>query len=361
MAIDLHKSGYQVVAADRDPELLERLGTRHGIRVEATEINPGTIPALVRDADLVVGATPGFMGFRTMESVIRAGKHMVDISFCPEDFMALDPLAREHGVVVVADMGVAPGMCNALLGYHYPQMQVKAYRCLVGGLPFQREWPLQYKSAWSPMDCIEEYVRPARMRENGKEVVKPALSDSEIIEFDGIGELEAWNSDGLRSLLTSFPQIPHMVEKTLRYPGTVEYLRVLRELGYFSNETILVQGKEVRPVDVTAALLFPLFELEEGEGEFTVMRVEIEGVQGEQQVRHIYDLYDTYDESTGIHSMARTTGYAATGAAGLILSGRLTTPGVVPPEMTCTTDAHFRFMMDHLKQRGVHYRHTCVI
>jgi len=361
MAIDLRNTGYEVVAVDRDPVLLGPLQEKYGIRVREQEITPAAVPELVGDADLVVGAVPGAIGFRTMESVIRAGKHMVDISFCPEDYMELDTLARDHGVVVVADMGVAPGMCNAILGYLSGQIKVQSYRCLVGGLPFSRDWPLEYKSSWSPMDCIEEYVRPARFRQNGKDTVKPALSDTEIVEFEGIGPLEAWNSDGLRSLLRSFPGIPDMVEKTLRYPGTVEYLRVLRELGFFRSDAILVDKQQVRPLDVTAALLCPLFRLEEGEGEFTVMRVEVGGIQDGKPVRYVYDLYDEYDAASGIHSMARTTGYTATAAAGLILRGMLTGPGVLPPEKTAVDPVNFNYLMEYLGQRGVHYRHSVII
>ncbi len=352
VAIDLQKSGFRVTALDMQVENLKDLDAHHSVGVRQIDLLGEGFEGAIADADLVVGALPGAIGFRMMERVIRAGKNMVDISFCPEDFMELDPLARQYGVTVVADMGVAPGMCNALLGYHQAGMEVTAYRCLVGGLPVNREWPLEYKSSWSPMDCIEEYTRPARFRVGGKEVVKPALSDLEPVEFEGVGTLEAWNSDGLRSLLRSFPEIPHMVEKTLRYPGTVEYLKVLRELGYFSTETVDVQGTPVRPLDLTAALLFPRFRLEKGEEEFTVMRVIIEGREN-RQVQ--YDLYDAYDPSTGTTSMARTTGYACTGVARMMLEGMVDGPGVIPPERVAVKEENFRFLMNHLAERGVKY------
>ena len=356
IAIDLKVSGHEVIAVDLNQATLDELSAGHGITGICADFTGGHLAELVRDADLVLGAAPGSSGYRIMETVIRAGKNMVDISFCPEDFMELDPLAREKGVTLVADMGVAPGMCNAILGYHDRRMKVSSYRCLVGGLPFEREWPLEYKSSWSPMDCIEEYTRPARLREKGKNVTRPALSDLETVEFEGIGPLEAWNSDGLRSLLDSFPHIPRMVEKTLRYPGTVEYLRVLRELGYFSQQPVDVKGVPIRPVDLTASLLFPRFKLEKGEGEFTVMRVEIEGEEDGRIIRVTYDLYDEYQRESDTLSMARTTGYTATGAAGLILDGLLTRKGVIPPEGAAIEEAGFQYLINHLKERGVNYR-----
>ena len=355
IASDLNRSGYVVTSVDANAKALISLRNQEGIQTLQADFTGDHLIEMVRDFDLVIGAAPGALGFGIMERVIRAGKNMVDISFCPEDFMQLDSAAREKGVTVVADMGVAPGMCNALLGYHNERMEVRKYRCLVGGLPFDRPWPLEYKSSWSPMDCIEEYTRPARFRVDGRDVIRPALSDTELVEFDRAGTLEAWNSDGLRSLLTSFPQIPDMVEKTLRYPGTVKYLEVLRELGYFSTEPVEVEGRPVKPLDLTAALLFPIFKLEKGEKEFTVMRVTIEGVREGVPESFVYDLYDEYDPHTDTSSMARTTGYTCTGVAGLILNGLLTKKGVIPPEKVALTPEAFTFLLAHLEERNIHY------
>ncbi len=355
IAIDMKQNGHQVTAVDLNRPVLDDLEAAFGIQGVCADFTGDQLSGLLKDADLVMGATPGQFGYRVMETVIRAGKNMVDISFCPEDFMELDGLARKQGVRVVADMGVAPGMCNAILGYHQQRMEVSSYRCLVGGLPMEREWPLQYKSSWSPMDCIEEYVRPARLREQGENVVKPALSDLETVEFPGIGPLEAWNSDGLRSLLDSFPEIPDMVEKTLRYPGTVEYLRVLRELGYFSQEEVDVKGTKIRPVDLTASLLFPIFTLNKGEREFTVMQVVIEGREEGRFLVYTYDLYDEYHKESDTLSMSRTTGYTATGVAELILNGMLKETGVIPPEKATVDESNFRYLLKHLEERGVLY------
>lgn len=356
IAIDLKKSGYQVTSVDLNGEVLQELGKNYGISAIRTDFTGDHLLGMVQDFDLVVGAAPGNTGYGIMERVIRAGKDMVDISFCPEDFMKLDSLARDRGVTIVPDMGVAPGMCNAILGYHHARMVVDSYLCLVGGLPFERNWPLEYKSSWSPMDCIEEYTRPARFRVDGKNIIKPALSDQEPVVFEGIGTLEAWNSDGLRSLIHTFPHIPSMLEKTLRYPGTVDYLRALRELGYFSQEEVEVKGHRIRPIDLTASLLFPQFKLEKGEREFTVMRVIVEGKEKGKSARYEYNLYDEYDQGTDTYSMARTTGYTCTGVANLILLRMFSEKGVIPPESVAVKEENFRYLLQHLDERGVEYK-----
>jgi lysine 6-dehydrogenase len=304
----------------------------------------------------VVGAVPGFMGFETCRTVIECSKNMVDISFFPEDPFLLDELAKEKGVTVVTDCGVAPGMGNIILGYHNKKMKVNRYECLVGGLPVVREWPYEYKAVFSPIDVIEEYTRPARYVQNGALVTKEALSDAELIHFDEVGTLESWNSDGLRSLIKTMPHIPDMIEKTLRYPGCIEYLRVLRETGFFSYEELDVKGVKVRPIDVTARLLFPKWKLKPGEEEFTVMRVRMEGEENKQQRKIQYHLFDKTEATTGTLSMARTTGYTCTAAVHLVVNGQFSRKGISPPEFLGEEEKNFQFIISYLKERGVHYK-----
>ena len=256
MAIDL-SGKFDVTAVDINEDALDRI-SGSGVKTQRLDFtHEERLKNIIAEADLVVGAVPGFLGFQTVKRVIESGKNMVDISFFPEDPFALDELARQENVTVVTDCGVAPGMGNVILGYHNKRMNVSDYECLVGGLPVVREWPYEYKAVFSPIDVIEEYTRPARYVQSGVMVVKEALSDPELIHFDGVGTLESWNSDGLRSLIKTMPNIPNMIEKTLRYPGCIEYLRVLRESGFFSYEEVEVKGVKVRPIDVTAKFLFP--------------------------------------------------------------------------------------------------------
>jgi saccharopine dehydrogenase-like NADP-dependent oxidoreductase len=310
---------------------------------------------VIEPFDLVVGAVPGFLGLQTARTVIEAGKNMVDISFFPEDPFQLDDLAKKKNVTIVTDCGVAPGMGNIILGYHNKRMKVNAYECLVGGLPMVREWPYEYKAVFSPIDVIEEYIRPARYVQNGAVVVKEALSDPELIHFDGVGTLESWNSDGLRSLIRTMPGIPDMIEKTLRYPGCIEYLRVLRESGFFSYDEIDVKGVKIRPVDVTARLLFPKWKLKPGEEEFTVMRIRIKGQENGTEKLYEYNLLDRTDRATNTLSMARTTGYTCTAAVHLVIDGKFNRKGICPPEYLGEDEVHFNFVINHLKDRNVTY------
>ncbi len=352
IAIDLN-TNFQVTSVDINSEALEKLKSIHGISVINADLSDTeNLKKIVANYDLVIGAVPGFMGFNTVKAVIEAGKNIVDISFFAEDPFELDELAKKHNVTAIVDAGVAPGLGNVILGYHNKRMKVNDFRCLVGGLPLVREWPFEYKAVFSPIDVIEEYVRPARYVQAGQLVVREALSDAELIYFDNVGTLEAWNSDGLRSLAVTM-DIPNMIEKTLRFPGTIEYLKVLRNTGFFSYEEIEVNGNKIRPIDLTAKLLFPKWKLKEGEGDFTVMQIDVSGVENDKNIHYVYNLYDVYDAENKTISMARTTGYTCTAIANLVLNKQFARKGICPPEFVGEDENNFNFILDYLKQRKV--------
>jgi len=357
MAIDLIPK-HQVTLTDINQDVLDRVEKKYSdlstIQLDVT--SKKELQRIVREFDLVINAVPGFLGFETLKSTIEAGKDVIDIAFCPENTLELDALAKEHHVTAIVDCGVAPGMGNVILGYYNEMMEVTDFECLVGGLPKVKKWPFYYKAPFSPVDVIEEYMRPARYVENGKVVVREPLTDCEYVDFDRVGTLESFNSDGLRSILITMPHIPNMKEKTLRYPGHVEYIKVLKDSGFFSTAEMEINGTRVSPLSVTSKVLFKEWKLGETEEELTVMRVTLKGKnsQGEPE-EVVYELYDEYCPETQTSSMARTTGYAATAAANLFLDGLFTEKGVFPPELVGKYKSCFDYFLSYLEERDIHY------
>jgi lysine 6-dehydrogenase len=287
IALDLAKDPrFEVTLADRDPASLAEPRSRFPIVTLLRDLSdPATIHDLVKDYDIVVDALPGFLGYRTFKTVIEAGKNIVDIAFFIEDPFEADAIARKNNVTAIMDCGVAPGMCNILIGYaNHLLDETEEVLYFVGGLPEIRKWPYEYKAVFSPVDVIEKYTRPARYIENGVLVTRPALSDPELMNFPGIGTLEAFNTDGLRSLAFTI-KAKNMKEKTLRYPGHIAKMALLRETGFFSYDPVEINGQKIRPIDLTTKLLFPLWKLKPGEVDITVMKVVVKGKKGNQTLR----------------------------------------------------------------------------
>ncbi|MBU0486491.1 MAG: saccharopine dehydrogenase NADP-binding domain-containing protein [Bacteroidetes bacterium] len=363
MAADLAAdSNLDVTVADINPKSLEKAkALNNAMKTLQKDLSkPEEVTLLVRDYDMAINAVPGWMGYQTLEAIIKAGKNVVDIAFFPEDPFQLDNLAKEMGVTAVMDCGVAPGMSNVLIGYadHLFDETLNA-EIYVGGLPVVREWPYEYKAVFSPADVIEEYTRPARYVENGALVIREALSDPEYMHFDGVGTLESFNSDGLRSLADTI-KAPNLKEKTLRYPGHIQIMKILRETGFFSKEPMNINGVEISPLDFTSKILFPAWQMKEGDEDVTVMKVIIDGMKDGRKLRYEYDLHDRFDKVSGVHSMARTTGYTATVALRMIAAGLYQQKGVSVPEFIGKHPECVKFLLDGLKQRNVVYQERII-
>ena len=365
MARDLARGGaLEVTAADTDSDSLRRLeeaARKDGgsIRTLPLDLSSGDSLSRALDGqDLAIGAVPGPLGFDTVRAVLEHGVDVVDISFFEEDAYELDDLARRGGRVALVDAGVAPGLSNLILGHYEARLQeTTRFECRVGGIPAVPEAPWEYKAPFSPIDVLAEYTRPARIRRGGEQRTLPALTDLETVELPGVGPLEAFNTDGLRTLLRT-SAVPDLVEKTLRWPGHADRIRVLRDSGFFEEEPVEVDGIRVAPLALSARLLFDVWHYRPGEEDLTVMRVVVEGRDERGAVRHTYDLYDRYDSATDVSSMARTTGYTATALARLVLDGSWSEPGISPPERVAAgSDALVRVLAD-LAERGVKVRHT---
>jgi len=358
MARDLSQDkDFEVTLVDISKKVLDKVAEGHEIITMVKDLSdPETVTSLVKDYDMVLSAVPGFMGYQTLKAIIEAGTDVVDIAFFPEDPFTLDALAKKNKVTAIVDCGVAPGMSNLLIGNAATKLDViDKVRIYVGGLPEVRIKPFEYKAVFSPVDVIEEYTRPARLVRNGETITLPALSEIEELNFPEVGTLEAFNSDGLRTLIDTI-ECGDMAEKTLRYPGHAQMMKLFRDTGFFNEDAVILSdGTSVRPVEVTGKLFFKEWKMQKGDRDFTLMKIIVEGRKNNAHKRFEYDLFDRFDEEKNVHSMARTTGYTATVMVRLLSKGMYDEKGVSPPDFVGRKDENTEFMLEGLKERGVVY------
>ena len=352
---------FDVIACDLNIKRLNKVAQRTQGKTEIREIDLSDcklVRHVASDADLIIGALPSHIGFNAIRAVIQERVPCVDISFTSEDFRVLDLEARDAGVPVIVDFGVAPGMSNLLAGIGVSRLtSPSSVEIVVGGLPVERVWPWEYKAGFSPFDVIEEYMRPSRIKRNNKLVVREALTEVENIELPGVGTVEAFNSDGLRSLLDTL-DVPNMRERTLRWPGHAKKMSYLRHLGLFSMDSIDISGQSVVPRDLTAALLFPQWEYHSGEQDLTVMKVEVEGILDGKIIKHKWDLLDYGVVDEGHFSMARTTALPCVSVARLLARGHVVPAGVHVPESLVNDSFLVDFIFDEQKKRGIEYQYN---
>ncbi|NJE06461.1 saccharopine dehydrogenase family protein [Thermococcus sp. M36] len=327
---------FDVHVGDVSDERLKAVsGFATPIKVDASDFDE--LVDTMRGFELVVGALPGRFGYRSVKAAIKAGVDMVDVSFMPENPLELRDEAEKAQVTVIFDAGFAPGLSHMLMGRIWGDIdELREGYIYVGGLPKEPRPPLYYRITWSPKDLIEEYTRPARVIRDGKIIAVDPFEEVKRVTV-GDFEFDAFISDGLRSLLESV-RAERLEEWTLRWPGHLEKMKVLRELGFFKPEH----------VEGTLEVITPLMTYESPD--FSIMQVLGRGTLNGEPKEIGYLLYD--EEREGLTSMARVTGFTAAAVARLVAEHGCIF-GVIPPEILGMRIDTFTRITEELGDRGI--------
>jgi saccharopine dehydrogenase-like NADP-dependent oxidoreductase len=350
-------SSIEIVVADRDgaraKEVAERIGESDVSWVQLDVSNHNRLVNVLKDFDLAMGFLPGKLGYHLAEACIDMGKDLVDVSYIAENPLTLNDKATKAGVTIIPDCGLAPGISNILVGHAVGKLdKVFAVHIMVGGLPEKPVLPLGYVITWSPESLIDEYMRKARVVKEGEIVEVEALSGLEEVEFPNVGRLEAFFTDGLRTLPDTIKNVDNMWEKTLRYPGHAEKIRLLKALGFFDEGKISVDEVSLSPRKLAVKLFERKLRRLEVK-DIVALKVEVSGITNDEQTCYVYRLLDRYDEERGITAMARTTAYPASIIAQLMLKKAIKENGVVPPERIGMNEQLFQLFSEELERRGI--------
>ncbi|ASJ00728.1 saccharopine dehydrogenase family protein [Thermococcus gorgonarius] len=335
VAYDL-RDEFDVYVADISKERLDAVKEfATPIKLDASRFDD--LVEALRKFELAVGTLPGNLGYSVVKAALKAGTDLVDVSFMPENPLELRDKAEEARVTVIFDAGFAPGLSHILMGRLWAELDTLEEGLIyVGGLPKHPRPPLYYRITWSPKDLIEEYVRKARVTRNGEILEIDPLSEVRKVRIKNM-EFEAFPSDGLRSLLWSV-RAKKLEEWTLRWPGHLEKIKVLRELGFFEEKNL----------DFTLNVIAPLMTYESPD--FSIMEVLARGILNGKMTTGRYLVYD--EEKDGLSSMSRLTGFTASSVA-RIVSESSCIYGVIPPEMLGMRIDTFNRILEDLKDRGV--------
>jgi len=273
---------------------------------------------------------------------------------------AIDSKARQKAVTIVPACGLAPGLTNILAKYAADQMEdVDSVKIKVGGIPEVPKQPLNYKVVFSIESVLEEYVREALVVREGKKITIPALSEVEEVIFSELSEqkFEAFITDGLSTLPDTLRKVKVMEEKTIRWKGHAEQVQLLMDLGLFSERPINLKttGARVSPRGLLSTLLDKKLAMHQGDKDMTLMRVDVQGRKrkGDKSTRiHQYEMIDKFDAITQTTSMARTTAHPCSTVVLMILEGKITERGFIPPELAIKDDRFDEFIA-RLERQGL--------
>lgn len=351
-----------IIVADKDKSRANKVvGGINRSNVSSMQLNIEDQTELLealKEFDLIMGFLPGALGYTLMKACVEARKNLVDVSYMAESPMRLHSAASRAGIAIVPDCGLAPGISNFLVGHAFNLLdKTNSVHIMVGGLPEKPIPPLGYVITWSPESLIDEYTRKAVVVKHGKKTEVEALTGIQETTFPKVGKLEAFYTDGLRTLSETLNGVEEMWEKTLRYPGHAEKIGLLEDLGFFEEQKINVEGKPVSPRKL-AAKLFERKLSSPDVKDLVVMEVVVDGIKKGERLCLTYRLLDKYDEKKGITAMARTTAYPVSIVAQLMLKGLIKLKGIVPPEKLGMDEKIFKEFITELKKRGVRVTET---
>ena len=360
-AFDLLRAGGvdEVVIADLDtcavhPCLQPHLEGRLRL-VEVDASDAGQAAALMQGVDAVLCALPYHFNLPIARLAVEAGVHFTDLggnTAIVDEQRNLDGAARERGVSVVPDTGLAPGMVNIFAQAGIAALDsAEAVRLWVGGLPQDPRPPLNYEIVYSLEGMLDYYVTPAVILRDGKRTQVDALSGVEHLDFpEPVGRLEAFFTGGGTSTLPQRHEgrVRTLEYKTLRYPGHARIMRAIRDLGLLSDREVVHEGSRINPRRFFIQQVTPSL-CGNGTGDLVVVRVDVTGLQGGTETRIRFEVTDRQDPATGLTAMARTTGFslsitALMQARGQLRPGAGTPDEIVPPAL----------YIEELRKRGIH-------
>ncbi len=323
----------KLIICDSTKKKIEETAKRLGEKTSPVQLdisNYSNLLEIIDDVDLVIGLSPGKLGFNVMKACVEKKKNLVDLSFIPEDPFFFQKPALEKGITLIPDCGVAPGLSNLLIGKSSSQLdEVEDTIVYVGGLPQNPVSPLNYKVTWCVEDLFEEYTRKAKIVRDGKTIEVDALEGLEQIEFEGLGKFEAFFTDGVRTLHHTI-RANNLWEKTLRYPGHAEKIKLIKKLGLLRKEP--VKSLNISPWEFMCRFWEENLSLFE-EKDFVLLRTKVSGRKNSRRFMHTCEVIDYFDEKRNITAMARTTAYTAFAIIKILSENRVERKGVVPPEI----------------------------
>lgn len=357
-----------VVLADADIRQAERAAQRvnsltgseraHGVRLDAGRVDQVEAFLGQETIDAFVSAVPYPLNLGLTQAAIGAGSGMTDLGGNSDVVLQqldLSSQAASAGITVVPDCGQVPGMGTSLILHAMEALQetvdVRMWDC---GLPQDPQPPWNYKLTFNIEGLTNEYFGDCLFIRDGKLTQVPALTEHELLSFaDPIGELEAFTTaGGLTTAARSFEgRLRTLQNKTLRYPGNFDQLKVIDQLGLFDPEPIAVQGLRISPREMLHTLWEPQIRADPATRDFILIHIVADGTRGDQQAAVTVDLIHWYDDETGFTAMEQATGWHAAIMTAAIAHGRVAS-GVVPVERAMTGQA----FVEQAERRGFDVR-----
>jgi len=350
---DVEQIGVFDVDGSLSKEVADRYGYGKAVAGKLDAADESAAASALAGYDAAISCVTYKLNPGLTRAAVAAGCHLCDLGGNNDVVrlqLEMDEQAREAGIMVVPDCGLAPGMVAVLAADAVAWFDtVGSLKIRVGGLPQSPRPPFNYQMVFSAEGLINEYWEPCVILEGGKKRTVEPMTAVEMLEFDGVGRLEAFYTSGGTSTLpdTYEGKIDFLDYKTIRYPGHCQLFRPMLEIGLASRQKLAVEGQPVEPRALLKAVLD--HNLSYGDLDMVLVRVTAEGVKDGRDVTRVYELVDRQESRSGLTAMMRTTAFPAAIVAWMSAAGHISSRGCAPQEVVVRPD---RFIPE-LRKRGI--------
>ncbi len=334
-------------------EIASKYGNENTISGQLDVSDENAVFRILQDFDAVISCVTYKYNPIITKAAIRAKCHMVDLGGNNDTVnsqLEMDAEAKEAGVIIVPDCGLAPGMVSVLTADGMAKLDtVDSVKIRVGGLPQSPRPPLNYQMVFSAEGLINEYWEPCVILENGQKKTVNPMSAIEELSFDGIGDLEAFYTSGGTSTLpdTYENKLDFLDYKTIRYPGHCMMFKPMLEIGLASRQTIDVNGQQVEPRSLLKAVLDK--NLTSTNLDMVLVRVTVEGKKDGADKKIVYEIIDRQASKDSLTAMMRTTAFPAAIIAWMAAAGHIDKRGCQPQELVVNPS----LFLPQLQKRGI--------
>ncbi len=372
----------RIVVADNNPESLSYIKQYPSDRVTGQTFNANSesgTGSVMRDADVVVDALPGYLSFTVGKVAAEVGINLVSsmyyldpreqdegkIQANLDKINRIDRQAKAKGITILNEFGLDPGIDLVLGAQAVKELdEIHEFYSYAAGLPAHdaANNPLKYKFSWSVIGVMRSYQRPANIISDGKAVQIDAreLFAAENMHILNIKELSPHlecfpngNSVRYAEMLGIRGSVNEMARYTCRWEGHCAFWNIMVKCGFLEENLIQLDENAVSPIRLTAAVLGSQsqFQYSNREQDLTLIRVVAKGVKGDDKKQVVYQMIDYRDLHTGFTSVQRGVGFTLGLGARLILDGKLTTPGIISP-----IDVPFDLVRKELDKHGINIK-----
>jgi lysine 6-dehydrogenase len=334
-------------------EVANKYGNEKTVAGKIDASDEDQVASILKEYDACISAVTYKYNPGMTRAAIATGTHFFDLGgnndvVCTQ--FEMDEAAKAADVLVIPDCGLAPGMVSVLAAAGIAEFdKVNSLKIRVGGLPQNPRPPLNYQMVFSSEGLINEYWEPVVILENGEKKTVNPMTGLEVLEFDGIGTMEAFYTSGGTSTLpnTYRDKIAFIDYKTIRYPGHCAVFKPMLEIGLGSRSRVKVDGTEVVPRRVFKKILEK--NLTFNDLDMVLVRLIFEGQKDGADKKLLYEIVDRQDNRTGLTSMMRMTAFPVAIIAWMVCSGRISHRGVIPQEIAVEP----KYFMAQLKKRNI--------